>query len=213
MKCRIFIVFICLSTFLTYSQEKSAKDILDKSLAAFTNAGGIKVSFSFTLKDTKNKVNETFNGNISLKNDKFFLETPELLAWYNGVNQWMYMKDGDEVNLLKPDENDDSQLLNPVAILSLYKKGFNYKYTGEKTIDKKKIQEVELIPQKKNDWEKVTVQIDSSTNLPSDILVKYKNGTSNSIKIVKYQTKLSFSDDFFSFDKSKYPHVEVIDLR
>lgn len=213
MKFRVFVVFICLSTTLLYSQEKSAKDILDRSLTAFTNAGGVKASFLFTLEDTRNKMNETFNGNISMKSDKFFLETPDFLVWYNGENQWMYMKEDNEVNLMKPDVDDNSQMLSPVAILSLYKKGFNYKYKGEKTVDKKNIHEIELVPQQKNDWKMVVVQIDKSTNLPSNIVIKYTNGINNIVKIVKYQTNLSFPDSFFSFDKSKYPQVEIIDLR
>ncbi|MDR2474346.1 MAG: outer-membrane lipoprotein carrier protein LolA [Bacteroidales bacterium] len=202
--CTVFIAFS--------QQDKKAKDLLDKSLAVFSNAGGIKASFAFTAKQPNEKSSESFNGTIYMKENKFRLETPEFQAWFNGVNQWTYLKDNNEVNLTKPDA-DEVQQMNPSAVLSIYKKGFNCKYAGEKTVNGKKIDEIVLTPQKKNDWKKVVVQLDKTTTLPVRIQLQYANGMLNDIVISAYQMKQSFSDSLFSFDSQKYPGVEVIDLQ
>lgn len=210
----IFAVFcFFIATFFAFpQQDKAAKDILDKSLTAFENAGGIKASFLFTLENTKNKTKEVTTGSISMKGAKFMIESSEYKIWFDGNNQWVYMDGNDEVNLTKPDA-DEMQMINPATILSIYKKGFNYQSSGEKKVDGQSVQEVVLIPQKKSDWKKIVIQIDKLTNLPVFIRLEYTNGMNNLIKIVKYQTKQQFADSLFSFDKKKYPNTEVIDLR
>ena len=205
-------VFLSISSVFS-QQDKTAKDILDKSMTVFAGAGGIKSSFSFTLENTKSKTNEVFNGNISMKGNKFMIETPDYLAWYDGTNQWVYLKDNNEVNLTKPDSSDDAQMINPSVILSMYKKGFSSKYLGEKTVNGKKVSEIELLPQNKNELKKIVLQIDKENQLPSYIQLQYTNGINNIIKIVKYQLNQQFSDSLFSFDKKQYPEVDIIDLR
>ena len=193
-------------------QDKKAKDLLDKASTAFANAGGVKASFTFTLENTKAKTNETFNGTISISGNKFLVETPDYTAWYNGVNQWVYMKANEEVNLTNPSE-DETQMINPGTILTMYQKGFNYKYTGEKTLNGKKVDEVELIPQKKGEHKKIVIQIDKTNRLPVSIYLQNTNGMNNRIRIGKYQTNQQFPDSLFTFNKSKYPNAELIDLR
>ena len=126
MKVLISIVslFILSAGFVFSQQDKKAKDILDKASSAFANAGGVKASFTFTLENTKAKVNETFNGTIYMQGNKFNIETPDYSAWYNGTNQWVYVKANDEVNLTNPSA-DETQMINPATILTIYQKGFN----------------------------------------------------------------------------------------
>ena len=209
----IITTILLLSTGVAFGQQdKKAKDLLDKASTAFTNAGGIKASFSFTLENTKAKTNEAFIGTISMSGNKFLIETPDYTAWYNGVNQWVYMKATEEVNLTNPSP-DETQMMNPAGILTGYQKGFNYKYTGAKTLDGKKVDEVELIPQKKGELKKIVIQLDRTNRLPVSIYLQNTNGMNNRVKIAKYQTNLQFPDNLFSFNKSKYPNAELIDLR
>ncbi len=208
----ILSVLLLSTVFVFAQQDKKAKEILDKSSATFSTSGGVKASFSFTLENTKAKTNETINGSISMQGNKFMMETPDYLAWYNGTDQWVYMKASNEVNLTAPSD-DETQMLNPGTILTIYQKGFNYKYVGEKTVSGKKVDEIELIPQQKSEWKKLVIQIDKISQLPSSIYLQNTNGMNNKIQIVKYQTRQLFANSLFTFDKSKYPGAELIDLR
>lgn len=209
----IVILGLLLSAGVAFSQQdKKAKELLDKASAAFTKAGGLKASFSFTLENTKAKTNETFIGSISMSGNKFLIETSDYTAWYNGVNQWVYMKANEEVNLSAPSP-DETQMINPATILTGYQKGFNYKYTGLKTLDGKKVDEIELIPQKKGEWKKLVIQLDQTNRLPVSLYLQNVNGMNNRVKIAKYQTNLQLPESTFTFNKSKFPNAEVIDLR
>lgn len=214
MKRLITIVLATLCFGATYAQKDAkAKEILDKSSATFNQAGGMSADFTLNIKDLKRKVTESFDGAIHMKGDKFFLTVPEYELWFDGKTQWVYLKGVEEVNVSEPSK-EELQMMSPSVLFNLYKNGFRYKYIGEKPdIKGKQVYEIELTPPKKSDIVKMTVQIGKVSNLPHTIVIDYKNNISNIIYINRYETGKTFADSYFSFDKKKYPEVDVIDLR
>lgn len=202
-------------SFSTFAQKDAkAKELLDKSSEAFNNSGDIHADFTMNIKDVPNSLAESFNGNISIKGEKFLISTPEYAIYFDGKTQWLLQKAFDEVTISEPDEKT-VQTINPASLFEIYKKGCNYKYVGEKTdIKMRKVAEVELLPQdKKNDMSKIVVQISKSDHLPVMFHIFYKNKIENIIHINKYQTKQTIPDASFSFNAKEHPDVEIIDLR
>lgn len=211
MKFRIAaFLIICLSISM---QAQNAGSILDKASAAYNNAGGITANFTLDSKNTKTKQTFSSDGKAYLKGNKFKLETPEGITWFDGKTQWVYIKDSEEVNISTP-TGEELQSISPAAIFNMYKNGFNLAYKGEKNIKGKRVLEVEMTPQKKNqDISRINVQIDKGTNIFSSITITDKSGLQNTITINKLQTGTNLSDNMFIFIKKNYPDVEVIDLR
>ena len=89
-------------------------------LRAFKNAGGIKITF------TAQAPEGSSTGVIRLKGDKFLLETDGVTTWFDGHTQWSYLSSSDEVNVSEPTA-EELQSVNPYALLSLYKQGYNLK--------------------------------------------------------------------------------------
>lgn len=217
MMKQIFIISLLLSSFslLAFAQKDAkAKELLDKSSATFSQSGDLSVSFTLNVKDVVNKTTESFDGQISLKKNKFLIEIPGRDIYFDGKTQWVHDKSYDEVNISEPNETE-VQTLNPKAIFELYKKGCDYKYVGGKTDTKmRKVQEVALFPKdKKNDIIRIDMQINEPDFMPVFFHIFYKNKLENIIYINKYQTKLNLPDGRFVFDAKKYPGVEIIDLR
>ncbi|MDR0680949.1 MAG: outer-membrane lipoprotein carrier protein LolA [Dysgonamonadaceae bacterium] len=210
--CFFFLLTTVLPAFA--QKDAKAKEWLDKSSEVFGKTGALSVDFTINVKDVSNKISESFDGNIEMKGAKFHLDVPEMETWFDGKTQWVLQKEWDEVNITEPAEQE-VQTLNPAVIFSIYKKGCNYKYLGEKTDNRgKKAQEIELIPQdKKSEWTKIVIQINSNDFMPVKIHIFYKNKMENIIHINKYKKKLNLEDNVFVFDKKKYPNVEIIDLR
>jgi outer membrane lipoprotein-sorting protein len=213
-----FLSFLSLFLFFPLSifaqKDAKAKEWLDKSSDAFSKAGALSVEFTMNIKDAPNKISESFDGIIELKGQKFHLDTPDMSTWFDGKTQWVLQKSWEEVSITEPSE-EEVQALNPSTIFSIYKKGCNYKYLGEKKdIKGKKVQEVELIPQaKKSDMTKIVMQIAPSDCMPVKIHIFYKNKLENIIYINKCQTRLDLTDSNFVFNKKNYPNAEMIDLR
>lgn len=195
------------------ASAQNARSILDKASEAYTKAGGITANFTLDTRDTKTKNTYSYDGKASMKGDKFKLEIPDGITWFNGSTQWVYIKDTDEVNVTSP-SGEELQNISPSAIFSLYKKGFKLTYKGEKKINAKSVYIVELTPEsKKAEITKITICIDKTTNLFTSISVLNKTGLENTLTINKMQTNVSLIDSIFSFNKANYPGVDVIDLR
>ncbi|MDR0542330.1 MAG: outer-membrane lipoprotein carrier protein LolA [Dysgonamonadaceae bacterium] len=208
-----FSLFMLCATLCFAQKDAGAKSLLDKSSETFARSGGVSASFTLNIKNTATNTAESFDGSISMKGDKFFFSTPETDSWFDGKTQWVYIKNNREVNISEPTQQE-LQMMTPSVLFNVYKKGFNYKYTGERTdIKGRPVYELELIPRKKAEVTKMIIQIGKRDNLPASITIVNKNGINNIIHINKYLTGQDFPDSLFVFDKKKYPEVEIIDLR
>ena len=212
MKTRLFtLITLFIFTLFTFAQD--ARSILDKASEAYNKAGAVTVTFTLDTKDTKAKTTYSYDGKAYMKGDKFKLEIPDAITWFDGTTQWVYVKDTEEVNISNP-TGEELQGISPSVLFSIYKKGYNLAYKGEKKAGGKTIQEVELTSQKKNaDISKIIVQIDKGNNTFYKISLADKVGMLNTLTINSYKAGSNIPDTTFSFNKKDYPRAEVIDLR
>jgi len=199
----------------SYAQKDAkAKELLDKSSEVLKQAGGISVSFSININDEINNIKQSFMGQMFIKGEKLYFDTPEYTIYFDGKIQWVYNKAIEEVSIVEP-QLQDIQALNPISVFDLYKSDCDFKYKGEKTdLQKRKVQEISIIPKdKKEEIKQVDIQINSSDYMPVFFHIIYKNKLEQRIFVNKYQTKLNLSDSKFVFDEKKHPGVEVNDLR
>lgn len=200
-----------LSVFCLNAQN--TKDILDKANLAYNQAGGIVASFTINTEDVKGKTIYSQDGKAYLKGNKFKIDVPDGITWFDGKTQWVYAKGGDEVNVSNP-TGEELAGVSPSVLLSLYKAGFKLSYKGEKKEKTKTVYVVEMIPLgKKTEFSKMIVTIDKATNIFTSVSTYGKDGMDNHLIINKIQTGVNLSDAVFVFNKKEYPGVEVIDLR
>lgn len=200
-----------LSVFCLNAQN--AKDILDKANLAYNQAGGIVASFTVNTEDVKGKTIYSQDGKAYLKGNKFKIDVPDGITWFDGKTQWVYAKGGDEVNVSNP-TGEELAGVSPSVLLSLYKAGFKLSYKGEKKEKTKTVYVVEMIPLgKKTEFSRMIVTIDKVTNIFTSVSTYGKDGMDNHLIINKIQTGVNLSDAVFVFNKKEYPGVEVIDLR
>lgn len=183
-------------------KDAQAKKILDQTSAAFANAGGIKATFTIKAGGGQTK------GVLQMKNNKFLLNTNDATTWFDGKTQWSYLKHSEEVNISLPSQ-EELQSMNPYALLSIYKRGFNYQYNGTVGNNYK----VTLTPEnKKHSFSRIILLISKSKYQPQHITLEQQKNKSE-ITVTGYQTKQSFSNSLFQFNKKNYPNAEIIDLR
>lgn len=193
------------------ADAQNAATLLDKAATQYTQSNGIKAIF--TLQTSGAGGSDRMEGTIQMRGDKFRLELPGTITWFDGQTQWSYVEHNEEVNVTTPTA-EELPFTNPALLLRTYKKGFTAVYKGESTAANGKMAyDIELTPKKKSDLAKVVLQLEKNSGLPIRMVVSAKNGTNSIVQISQLQTNQNQSDRFFVFNETDYPDAEVIDLR
>jgi outer membrane lipoprotein-sorting protein len=200
-------------TVVNTKNDPKAIALLEKASAAFNNAGGVKAGFTLKTLGMGGKTDNVINGTIKLKGSRFRLDVKEMITWFDGKNQWVYLTDTKEVNLSNPTE-DELLMINPVNVFQLYKHGYNSKYAGEKNEGGKIVIKIQLVPsQKYSTLQNIDASFDKVSLRPVKIIITNKDKSGSTIDINTYVTGQSYPDKFFSFPQNEYPNLDVIDLR
>jgi len=212
VRCSLFIVHFSLFLASFLEAQTDAGAIIEKTAHIYEEWGGIEAQFVFRSYSIRNGSSESFEGVIRTNRNKFMLTTTDMLAWFDGVTQWVYVPHAAEVNISTPTA-DDLRLLNPILILQDYQKYYLATLAGESTsANAKAAYDIILTPKKAEVIEKIEIQIEKNTSLPVKIVMTMRNQLRNTI-IINELKKGNYPDEMFSFPKASYPDAEVIDLR
>ena len=215
MKKPFFIsaILFLMASFSFAQSSGEARKILDKAYNAYENSKGIKMSFDLTTTEANGTAYQSQKGTATVKGNKFKIEMPAIVTWFDGKTQWVLMKDANEVNISNP-STQEIAAISPLALLSMYKIDYTLKAPVSKTINGKSADVIEMTPTgTKSDFKNVSVAIDKKSNTVLQVNLTMKNGTKNKIDISNYNANYNFSDTDFAFNKSNHKGVEIVDLR
>jgi outer membrane lipoprotein carrier protein len=213
MKRLLIFIPVILLFIKAEAQDNKAKTILDGVCQQTKSYSSIEIEFTYTMKNTKNNVNETKKGTACMKGDKYWLSFSGQTIISDGKTQWTYIKDNNEVTINNVDPNDD-QSMNPSKLLTSYDKSFTPKFIKEEVRNGKTLQILDLTPLKGRSYFKIRVEIDKAQKQIVNSIVYDKNGTSTyTYSVVKFTPNKTIADTKFTFDAKNYPGVEVIDMR
>ncbi len=211
-KSIIIILFALLPTMTFAQKDANAKKVLDSTSAIFSSAKGIRASFTIQ-NYQRNKLIGKSNGTILLKGNKFQVNTPEMICWFNGKTQWTYVVRNEEVNVANP-TSEELQNINPYVFLNLYKQGFNYRMGKNASKNGKSVYEIILSAENtKQNLSNVTIYIAKGDYKPLEMILTTHNNTSSRISISSFNKNVTLPENTFVFNKNKYPKAEIIDLR
>lgn len=157
------------------------------------------------------KVSDGNTGTLSSKGKKFKLSYGEQTVFNNGKEVYTYFPELNEVNITAYDPKDESDI-SPNNIFSLYKKGYTATYKKEGTLNGKKVDIISLTPKSKSGVQNIELYIGKTDKTLHSWIVSEKN-SSTTYSITKFTPNAKLPESTFTFDKSKYPKVEVVDLR
>ncbi len=209
------LVAFLLATNLMAQQDPKAKEILDKLSLTTRSYKSIQIEFSFTLENKKNNVNQTNEGEVVLKGKSYRLHMPvfSMEIFCDGITTWSYLTEAKECNISGVEEEKEGAL-NPANIFTIYEKGFNFSYVGEENFTGKTVQVLDLFPvDKSREFVKVRLYIDKAKSQIAKAQTFNKDGNTYVLVLKSMKTNIELKDDFFKFDKAKYPGVEMNDMR
>lgn len=213
---RILIKLILFSiiniTYLYAQFDPKAEELLNDVSKKYEAIKSYKAEFAYELENPQAKVNEKFTGEISVKGNKFNLKLGAQEIINNGTTVWTFMKEENEVNV--SDYSPDDEEISPTKIHTMYRQGFKYLMTEDENVKGVVYNVVELVPEnKKKPYFKIRIWINKKDKSIFRWKIFEKNGNRYLYTISKFQPNIKLEDAQFTFDKNKFPGVEVIDLR
>lgn len=202
-----------LSVVAQTGNDAEAKKILDGVSTKFKSFSSVQAKFTYQVQNGAGSVLSTKTGTITMKGTKYKVDFGSQQIFSDGKTVWNYDKSAKEVTISNLDEA--SGTLTPQKLFTnFYDKDFLYKLNGEKKVNAKTMQEIEMTPTDKSKaFHKVYLLVDKTARTIYSTRLLEKGGNTYVYTVGTMKTNAPVTDAMFVFDKSKYPGVEEVDLR
>lgn len=214
---KIFLILLagCLCTYFNgvAQSDPAAEKILKDVSGKYKSYQNFKAEFTFILENQADSIYEEQKGTLYLKGDMYRLKLSGQEIISNNKSVWTYLLDANEVQINEVDLND-KEAFRPSNLFSIYQEGFKYRLIEEKTEKGKVLQFIDLVPSKNDkSYFRIIITIDKASKNLVNSKIFDRNGNRYTYKVDKFESDQKLDDVFFTFDVSKHPGVEIIDLR
>ena len=193
------------------AQDKEAQKILDRVSQKFQSLDALQADFSLQIENTAAGINETQEGQVFVKGDKYRIKTDGLLRLSNNQYVWTHFTKEEEiqVNDFDPEEGE----MSPARLFNIYNEDFKF-MINEEVKAASDVKVIDLSPKEKSDmpYYKVRLSINTNTNLIEKAVIFEKSGSRFTYILKNIDTKVNFKDSFFELKESDYPNADWIDL-
>jgi outer membrane lipoprotein-sorting protein len=215
MKKYFITAFTLLILGATAQNDQKARSILEQASKKMQSFQTISIAFNFTMENPKMKINEKNAGTLLMKGKKYQVKLPEMgmQVFSDGITVWNYMKEANQVTISSVG-GDEQGVIDPNTIFNVYQQGFIYSFLEEKSVSGKTISYVELLPDDKTkEFSKMVAGIEKERQVIYSLVTHGKDGNLYGIYILDFKNNQPLSDAEFTFNKSLFPGVEVVDFR
>jgi outer membrane lipoprotein-sorting protein len=194
--------------------QRGVKEVLDELSKTIASYKCLYFEYTVKIEDLHLNTSEMQDGKVLMKGNKYRLSTKEIDIYSDGVTQWQYLKEENEVMISLPDSTSDI-VANPLGFILGDKKEFKQKLKGEVIEDGFDLLEIDFYPiDIKMPYAYIRTRIDDKAHKPYSIKYVGKDGVHYTIKIKQYAPDIELpKDEEFVFDASKHPDLETVDLR
>lgn len=216
MKKLLILIIAIFTVFAIQAQkEEKAREILEQVTAKTKSYSSIKIKFKYIMDNRAENMKDTTKGTVYLKGDKFKLFFQGNEVFSDGVTMWTHQVDAGEITINNIDTEDDGAL-NPANILTMYEKGFKYRYMGEIKVGGKSYYQIDLYPKNPDEqsYSIIKLKIDKVNSHLGSVKMVGKDGVDYIIDLIQFKPNVKIVDSMFSFDPAKYPkNIEINDMR
>lgn len=194
-------------------QDPKAKKILDKVSENTKKHSSIRAEFESLMENKQDGIEINQEGSVTIRGNKYILELGEQKVISDGKLSWTFFTADNEVHINDIDDADD--VIKPEEFFTIWEQDFKYQYHGDATLEGVNVAVIKLHPMEPRDkpYHTVELYVDKAKNQIHQIKVVGKDGTDYTYNIKSFGPETVLSDADFTFQKSKYPGIDVIDMR
>jgi outer membrane lipoprotein carrier protein len=206
----ILIFLFLVQQSISGQNDQEAIKILDRFAGNALKAPSVSMKFKLINKNQTENTVDTITGSVILNKDKYKLDLPDNIVWFNGETSWSYLPAEQEVTITRADKKDNSFQSRPSMIFTMYKKDYKSRLIEEKTDS----YIIDLYPEDiKSDIVRVRLSIGKALLNLISLEYKRKDGIVSTLYVTEYNLKLKPDATTFVFQSEKYKGTEVIDMR
>ena len=199
--------------FAQTKNDPEAKVVLDGVSEKFKTFKTVQALFTYKVENSTGKALSSKNGTVKMKGTKYYVNFSGQEIFCDGKVIWNYDRSANEVTITTLEEGG-STITPQKLFTNFYDKDFYYKLNGNKKVAGKTLLEIEMTPtDKSKPFHKVYLLVDKPAKSIFSTRVLETAGNRYSYTVSSMKTNLILPESQFIFNKSKYPGVEVIDLR
>ena len=202
MKKILFVLLIATLPMFVCGQNSAERRV--KAAVAELKRSAYEGRFTLLYYNAANDATDKQSGEITLKGNKFRITLAGNETKFDGKIQWMFVSEFNEVSITEPTAEELKEI-SPLAMIEYY--------VSKDRISEGEDGEINFYPTepKESEYFRVELRINKS-NLPSKLVIYQKNGDKITL-VWDSLNKTKVDDSYFYFDTTKYPNVEVNDLR
>ena len=206
MKKTILILLIYLNCNSIYSQNDSrAISLLNKVSEKIDSSVSFKISFTYTLENINEGINQNSDGSIIIKEDNYLLDFMGIKQLSDANKIYSIVPENEEI-IISNIEDEDNNTIKPSKLLVFYRDGYLILWDKNEVIDDNVIQFVKLIPiDSVSDIDYLLLGIDTTTNDIKKLIEIGKNQTKTILTVKSIEYDILIEDNLFVFNKDDYP--------
>ena len=206
------ISFLLVSFIFINVNAEDVKEILKKTYDKFAEESPVQLEFSINTKQIGDDLTHRQDGVAFMNLSQFKIDIPEATAWFDGVTQWIYVKDINEVNITNP-SGTDLMAISPMVLLNVYQQGYEVSLVGHTVNNGMEVYEIAMKPESEDvSIGLIHLQIEKKTHQIKQIKIS-NDGLENTFTVNKYIPHATVVANVFVFDKKLCPGAEIVDLR
>ena len=209
MKKKIFLFILLLSHPLLSQNTEAAKKLLDEVSGKISSFKNMKFDFTYVLENRPENIRQETNGSVTISKDLYRINFLGFEQLFDGKMTYTIVPENEEITISDPEEESEFGI-NPSEILIIYKKDYAYQWDIKQNVMGTPVQFIKLIPnEEKEELKYLLLGIDMRTKLIYRLIEIGRYDTRTTLTLKNIKTNINLRDDFFLFDKNKYPDYYI----
>ncbi len=209
MKKKIFLFILLLSHPLLSQNTEAARKLLDEVSGKISSFKNMKFDFTYVLENRPENIRQETNGSVTISKDLYRINFLGFEQLFDGKMTYTIIPENEEITISDPEEESEFGI-NPSEILTIYKKDYAYQWDIKQNVMGTPVQFIKLIPnQEKKELKYLLLGIDMRTKLIYRLIEIGRYDTRTTLTLKNIKTNINLRDDFFLFDKNKYPDYYI----
>ena len=209
MKKKIFLFILLLSHPLLSQNTEAARKLLDEVSGKISSFKNMKFDFTYVLENRPENIRQETNGSVTISKDLYRINFLGFEQLFDGKMTYTIVPENEEITI--SDQEEESEFgINPSEILTIYKKDYAYQWDIKQNVMGTPVQFIKLIPnEEKKELKYLLLGIDMRTKLIYRLIEIGRYDTRTTLTLKNIKTNINLRDDFFLFDKNKYPDYYI----